>query len=374
MVVRRRGRCGRRCMCSSLVARRSRALGCPRRPRRPGRLRLARRRGDCAVVAAAWMVPTLGSLAGGMDRADSLWYHMPLAPGSRDGSHFGDDRLLRPDLLRLVLPGELRGPARGPAARLRPRHPLAAAQPRLARARPARRPTAIGRPYGVGPQSADRRRRSPSAPRTWSSSRRARRSTTSSASRCVLAAVAILVNALGGRPRRIGGDTVAGRRNSSDIAAAGDRDRRASPPASRRAPSSRFLAPVIALFVGVIVIAGARRAGPYRSLVRAPGARSRAATGTCATRSRSATRSPTRSFGPLGLPTPERTLRAAARLLGLSLRDRHRRLEGLVLPRARRLVRLSVAADPGRVRRWRRLRALARARARCCGCSAPSCC
>ena len=31
----------------------------------------------CAALAAAWMVPTLGSLAGGMDRADTLWYHMP---------------------------------------------------------------------------------------------------------------------------------------------------------------------------------------------------------------------------------------------------------------------------------------------------------
>ena len=30
-------------------------------------------------VAAAWAVPTLGSLAAGMDRADTLWYHMPLA-------------------------------------------------------------------------------------------------------------------------------------------------------------------------------------------------------------------------------------------------------------------------------------------------------
>ena len=32
-----------------------------------------------AGVAAAWAVPTLGSLAAGMDRADTLWYHMPLA-------------------------------------------------------------------------------------------------------------------------------------------------------------------------------------------------------------------------------------------------------------------------------------------------------
>ncbi len=35
--------------------------------------------GAVAVVTAAWAVPTLAALAGGMDRADSLWYHMPLA-------------------------------------------------------------------------------------------------------------------------------------------------------------------------------------------------------------------------------------------------------------------------------------------------------
>ncbi len=33
----------------------------------------------CGAVAAGWMVPTLGTFAAGMDRADSLWYHMPLA-------------------------------------------------------------------------------------------------------------------------------------------------------------------------------------------------------------------------------------------------------------------------------------------------------
>jgi hypothetical protein len=33
----------------------------------------------CAALAAGWMVPTLGTLAAGMDRADTLWYHMPLA-------------------------------------------------------------------------------------------------------------------------------------------------------------------------------------------------------------------------------------------------------------------------------------------------------
>jgi hypothetical protein len=33
----------------------------------------------CAALAAAWMVPTLGTFAAGMDRSDSLWYHMPLS-------------------------------------------------------------------------------------------------------------------------------------------------------------------------------------------------------------------------------------------------------------------------------------------------------
>jgi hypothetical protein len=33
----------------------------------------------CAVVVGVWMIPVLGTLAAGMDRADTLWYHMPLA-------------------------------------------------------------------------------------------------------------------------------------------------------------------------------------------------------------------------------------------------------------------------------------------------------
>jgi hypothetical protein len=35
--------------------------------------------GACAALAAAWMIPTLSTLASGMDRTDSLWYHLPLA-------------------------------------------------------------------------------------------------------------------------------------------------------------------------------------------------------------------------------------------------------------------------------------------------------
>ena len=36
------------------------------------------------------MVPTLGSLAAGMDRADTLWYHMPLAAKFVQTGSLGD--------------------------------------------------------------------------------------------------------------------------------------------------------------------------------------------------------------------------------------------------------------------------------------------
>jgi hypothetical protein len=49
----------------------------------------------CAALAAGWMIPTLGTLAAGMDRADSLWYHMPFSArfvqtGSLDEIFFFD--------------------------------------------------------------------------------------------------------------------------------------------------------------------------------------------------------------------------------------------------------------------------------------------
>jgi hypothetical protein len=43
-----------------------------------------------AGVAAAWAIPTLGSLAAGMDRADTLWYHMPLAAKFVQTGSLGD--------------------------------------------------------------------------------------------------------------------------------------------------------------------------------------------------------------------------------------------------------------------------------------------
>ncbi len=41
------------------------------------------------ALVAAWMIPTLGSVAAGMDRADSLWYHMPFAARFVQTGHTG---------------------------------------------------------------------------------------------------------------------------------------------------------------------------------------------------------------------------------------------------------------------------------------------
>ena len=41
------------------------------------------------ALTAAWMIPTLGSVAAGMDRADTLWYHMPLATRFFQTGHTG---------------------------------------------------------------------------------------------------------------------------------------------------------------------------------------------------------------------------------------------------------------------------------------------
>lgn len=44
----------------------------------------------CAVVVAGWMIPTISGLTGGMDRADSLWYHMPLSLRFAETGSTGD--------------------------------------------------------------------------------------------------------------------------------------------------------------------------------------------------------------------------------------------------------------------------------------------
>ena len=106
----------------------------------------------CAAVAAAWMVPTLASLAGGMDRADSMWYHMPLATRFAHGAHFGAIDYFDPIFFASYYPANSE---------------VVHAVPLLAFDRDILSPLinlgwlalgltaayAIGRPYGVGPVS-----------------------------------------------------------------------------------------------------------------------------------------------------------------------------------------------------------------------------
>ena len=58
----------------------------------------------CAALAAGWMVPTLGTLAAGMDRADSLWYHMPLAARFVQTGHLGHIYFFDPVFLASFYP------------------------------------------------------------------------------------------------------------------------------------------------------------------------------------------------------------------------------------------------------------------------------
>ena len=58
----------------------------------------------CAGLAAAWMVPTLGTLAAGMDRADSLWYHMPLSARFVQTGHLGQIEFFDPIFLASFYP------------------------------------------------------------------------------------------------------------------------------------------------------------------------------------------------------------------------------------------------------------------------------
>jgi hypothetical protein len=58
----------------------------------------------CAALAAAWMVPTLGTFAAGMDRSDSLWYHMPLSAKFVQTGHLGHIYFFDPVFLASFYP------------------------------------------------------------------------------------------------------------------------------------------------------------------------------------------------------------------------------------------------------------------------------
>jgi len=266
-----------------------------------------------AVVAAAWMVPTLGSLAGGMDRADSLWYHMPLATRFAHGAHFGSIDYFDPIFFASFYPANSE---------------VFHAVPLLAFDRDILSPLlnlgwlalgltsayAIGRPYGVGPQSLIGGAIALGAQNIVEfQAGEALNDVVGVA--LVLAAVAILVNAYAAR----GVDARSRPSERARFAANVPRDEPAAAAVSSVAiavaglagglaagTKLSFLAPVIALFIGLIVIS--------------PGARLKSAAwfalpalltgGYWFVRNAIAIGNPIpySSFGPLGLPMPERTL------------------------------------------------------------------
>ena len=106
----------------------------------------------CAALAAGWMVPTLGTFAAGMDRADSLWYHMPLAAKFVQTGYLGHIYFFDPIFLASFYPANSE---------------VVHAVPILFFARDIVSPVmslgwlamallasyCIGRPYGLGPQA-----------------------------------------------------------------------------------------------------------------------------------------------------------------------------------------------------------------------------
>jgi hypothetical protein len=245
-----------------------------------------------AVVAAAWMVPTLGSLAGGMDRADSLWYHMPLAARFAHGAHFGSIDYFDPIFFASYYPANSE---------------VVHAVPILAFDRDIVSPLlnlawlalgltaaySIGRPYGLGPQSLIGGAIALGAQNLVEFQAGEALNDIVGVS-LILAAVAILVNG-----RFMGREDP--KSAQAAIAVAGL--------AAGLAAGTKlsFLAPVIALFVGLTILAGR-------------GARLRTAAwfalpafltgGYWFVRNLIAIGNPIpfTTWGPLGLPSPERAL------------------------------------------------------------------
>lgn len=248
-----------------------------------------------AGVAAAWAIPTLGSLAAGMDRADTLWYHMPLSARFAQTGELGSIDYFDPIFFASYYPANSE---------------VLHAIPLLAFERDFLSPLlnlgflalsllacyCIGRRFGVGPHAL----------LGGSIALGAQMLIEFQAGEAlndivglafVLAAVAILVSA--GDVFRPGGGkgvTPAGVLAFAGVAAGLAAGTKLS-----------FLAPVVALFVGLVAIAG--RGDRLRTglLFALPAL---AAGGYWYARNLVAVGNPIpyTSWGPLGLPAPERTL------------------------------------------------------------------
>ncbi len=274
----------------------------------------------CAAVAAAWMVPTLASLAGGMDRADTLWYHMPLAARFADSGDLASIDFFDPIFFAAYYP-----------ANSEVLHSI----PVLAFGRDILSPLlnlgflglcmlaayCIGRPYGLGPQSLLGGTIALGA-QSLAEFQAGEALNDIVGLAFVLAAVAILVNARvawagegsGEAAPAAAGASAAERREVRP----GDKESAKPPPFGAAAlalaglsaglaagTKLSFLAPVIALAVGVAVIAG--RGARIRAFAwfAIPAF---AAGGYWFLRNLFAVGNPIpfTNFGPLGLPTPER--------------------------------------------------------------------
>ena len=252
-----------------------------------------------AGVAAAWAIPTLGSLAAGMDRADTLWYHMPLSARFVQTGELGAIDYFDPIFFASFYPANSE---------------VLHAIPLLTFERDFLSPLlnlgfltlallasyCIGRPYRLGPHALI----------GGSIALGAQMLIEFQAGEAlndivgvafVLGAIAVLVQGVGRTTRPADGEIAQPFLRWAPIAVAGV--------AAGLAAGTKlsFLAPVLALFVGVVVIAAkgtrARTAIVFALPALAAGgywyARNLVAVGNPI---------PFTTWGPLGLPAPERTL------------------------------------------------------------------
>jgi hypothetical protein len=214
--------------------------------------------GACAALAAVWAIPTLSSLASGMDRTDSLWYHLPLAARFVQTGDLGQIEFFDPIFLASFYPANSEVPhAIGMLFFDRDLASPVINLGWLALALLAA--WCIGRPYGLGPQAlvgASIALGSQSLVEFQAGE--ALNDITGVA--FTLAAVAILVNGYAARPAGVG-RAVPGPPRPADANATG---RSIELPALAVAGLAAglaagtklsFLAPVAALTIGVIAIA-----------------------------------------------------------------------------------------------------------------------
>ena len=234
------------------------------------------------------MVPTLASLAGGMDRADTLWYHMPLATRFAHGSHFGTIDYFDPIFFASYYPANSEvfhavGLLAFGRDILSPLVNLGWLSLGLAGA------YCIGRPYGLGPQSLIGGAIALGAQNLVEFQAGEALNDIAGVA-CILAGVAILVN--GAKSTEAGVPVPA-------LAVAGL--------AAGLAAGTKlsFLAPVVALFVGLVAVAG--RGARVRTAA-CFGLPALVTAGYWYVRNLFAIGNPIpyTSFGPLGLPTPDR--------------------------------------------------------------------